>query len=102
VRLIDRWSALPSLPYSNLVPLVDLLVQHGNVALDGGFVMDRDGWRCRLTKPIDVETVRREFQIPSSIQVSAERDTILDSLSWCSVEGPGATTHAVRSGSARS
>ena len=52
--------------------------------------MNPDGWRCRLGHPIDFETVRREFEIPASVNLSDVHDTILDTLSWCSIEGPGA------------
>jgi hypothetical protein len=70
--------------------MVDLLLSLGNVALDGGFVMNPDGWRCRLGHPIDFETVRRKLEVPASINLSDVHDTILDTLSWCSIEGPGA------------
>ena len=40
------------------------------------------------SKPIDVDLVRQLFELPPSIVVSAERDTILDESTWMSIEGP--------------
>jgi hypothetical protein len=90
VTRIERQSTVASQPYANLLPVVDLLLSLGNVALDGGFVMNPDGWRCRLGHPIDFEAVRRMLDVPASISLSKVHDTILDTLSWCSIEGPGA------------
>jgi len=87
---IERESAVPGEPYANLLPIVDLLLRLGNVALDGGFIMNPDGWRCRLGHAIDFETVRSQFELPASINLSDVHDTILDTSSWCSIEGPGA------------
>jgi hypothetical protein len=87
---IDRVSPDPKAPYANLVPIVERLVELGNVALDGGFILNPDGWRCSLEKPIDAEAVRREFVLPSNVTISEEYDTIHDSGSWCTIEGPGA------------
>jgi hypothetical protein len=90
VTPIERESTVTGQPYANLVPIVDLLLRLGNVAVDGGFIMNPDGWRCRLGHRIDFEAVRREFELPASIHVSDVHDTILDTLSWCSIEGKGA------------
>lgn len=90
MRSIDRISADPSRPYANLLPLVDFLTGLGNFALDGGFILNPDGWRCRLRDRIDFEAVRSEFNFPANVTLSEEHDTILDSLSWCSIEGPAA------------
>ena len=75
-------------PYENLVPILDALVAAGNIALDGGFVLDQGGWSSRLAEPIDVDLVRRLFELPASIVVSPEHDTILDESTWVSIEGP--------------
>lgn len=87
---IERQSTIAAQPYANLLPIVNLLLRLGNVALDGGFIMNPDGWRCRLANAIDFVVVRKEFEIPSSINLSEVHDTILDTLTWCSIEGPGA------------
>ncbi len=75
-------------PFANLLPLVDALLEGGNALVDDGFVPNPDGWRCRLTRPIDFDLVRDRFEIPDTIQLSPEHDTILDRLTWCSIEGP--------------
>lgn len=87
---IERESAVAGQPYANLIPMVDLLVRLGNVTVNGGFIINPDGWRCRLRHPTDFEAVRREFEVPASIHLSDVHDTILDTLSWISIEGPGA------------
>jgi hypothetical protein len=79
-----------SRPFENLLPLVDLLVASGNRAVDGGFLLNPDGWRCRLADPIDFDLVRTTFELPANIQISEDLDSILDRLSWCVIEGPGA------------
>jgi hypothetical protein len=87
---IDRTSTDDSRPFENLLPLVSLLVESGNRAIDGGFLLDPDGWRCRLADPIGFEVVRANVELPANIQISEEHDSILDRLSWCVIEGPGA------------
>jgi len=90
---IHRASSDPDAPYGNLVPIVDRLIELGNVALDGGFILSQGGWYCRLEKPIDVRAVQDAFELPPSIKVSASHDTILDERSWCAIVGPGAQSH---------
>lgn len=77
-------------PFANLLPLVDVLCQGGN-ALDGdGFVLNPDGWRFWFARPLDLARIRERFEVPDSIRLSPEHDMILDRLTWCSIEGPGA------------
>lgn len=90
VTRINERSADAAQPYSNLFPIVEFLVRLGNVTLDGGFLLTQAGWICRLQRPIDFEAVRSEFEIPASIDLSETHDGILDRLSWCYIEGPGA------------
>jgi hypothetical protein len=89
MRRLDQHST-DDQQYSNLLPIVALLVRLGNATEDGGFVMSPDGWRCRLRDPLDFDAVSGEFEIPASIKMSEGQDTILDTLSWCSIEGPQA------------
>lgn len=77
-------------PFANLLPLVDALLQGGNALQDDGFVRNPDGWRCRLVRPLDFSLIRRNFEVPDNVELSAEHDTVLDKLTWCSIEGPGA------------
>ena len=86
---IARESPDPDQPFANLLPLVDALLAEGNVLLDSGFVLNPDGWRCRLERPLDLQVIAQRFTLPNNIQISAEYDSILDRLTWCSVEGPG-------------
>jgi hypothetical protein len=87
---IDRSSSDPETPYANLVPIMERLVELGNVALDGGFIRSQGGWYRRLEKPIDVNAIQGSFELPPSIKISASHDTILDEGSWCAIIGPGA------------
>jgi hypothetical protein len=88
--IIDRTSNDAARPFGNLLPIVEALVANGNVRLDGGFVLNQGGWQCRLMDPIDWNVVRDRFELPSNVELSEEYDSILDRLSWCAVEGPGA------------
>ena len=87
---IERTSGDRKKPYSNLIPIVELLVANGNQVLDGGFILTQAGWQCRVARPIDVELLLRTLELPPNVEVSSDRDTILDRLSWCVIEGPGA------------
>jgi hypothetical protein len=77
-------------PYANLLPIVNFLSSHGNVPTDGGFILNPDGWRCRFDKPLDLNAVRSSFRLPKNVTVSETHDSVLDTGSWCSIEGPGA------------
>jgi hypothetical protein len=78
------------LPYSNLLPVVEFLVAHGNPTMDGGFVMNPDGWRCRMSKTIDMAALRASFVFPDTISLSEKWDTVHDTNTWIGIEGPGA------------
>jgi hypothetical protein len=77
-------------PWLNLRPIVEFLEQRGNSTLDAGFIMNPDGWRCRMCERLDFDGIREEFDLPSSIFLSDAHDSILDKKSWCVIEGPGA------------
>lgn len=90
-------------PFLNLLPLVEAFVDGGNSLEDGGFLLNPDGWRCRLVRAIDFELIRETFEIPDNVQLSPEHDTVLDRLTWCSIEGPGANgQHRAATGNGRS
>lgn len=72
--------------------MVNLLLENGNSLMDNGFLLNPDGWRCRMSRPLDFELIRRTFILPKTILVSNAHDSILDQLSWCVIEGPGAHT----------
>ena len=90
--VLERESPEPARPYRNLMPVVDLLVSEGNALVDGGFLHSPAGWYCRMARPLDLPRVRREFDIPETIELSTEFDSILDRLSWCAIEGSGASS----------
>lgn len=94
IEISDR-SEDEARPYKNLVPIVEFLVAHQNDLLDGGFLLNPDGWRCRMSKPLDLVLVRQHFALPDTILVSDCHDSILDQLSWCVIEGPGARGHSI-------
>jgi hypothetical protein len=77
-------------PFSNLLPIVDLLARRGNSLVDGGFILTPAGWQCRLSDRMNLDLVLSEFVLPPSVETSVEYDTILDRLSWCVIMGPGA------------
>jgi hypothetical protein len=77
-------------PYENLVPIVDALVAAGNTTVTRGFVNSQGGFYCQLAKPIDFDVVAREFELPASISLAPEYDTILDKLSWVAIIGAAA------------
>jgi len=86
---IPTRSGDPARPYANLLPLVETLIAAGNELVDDGFLMNPDGWRCRLRQPLDLQLVREKFNLPENIQLSEEFDSVLDRSSWCVIEGPG-------------
>ena len=86
--LIRSRSAIEGQPFANMLPIVEALVQSGSKTLDGGFLLNPDGWRCRVDRLIDFDLVKDAFELPSSIILSEEHDSILDRLSWCVIEGP--------------
>ena len=87
---VDRESGDASRPYADLLPLVEGLLAAGNAYVDGGFIQNPDGWRCRLARPIDFALLRRSFVVPESVLLSSAHDTVVDKRTWCSIEGPGA------------
>jgi hypothetical protein len=83
----------PKRPYANLLPIVDMLIAHGNSFADGGFRLTQGGWECQLTMPIDFALVARSFSVPASIDASPDYDTILDRQSWCASRDPAHERH---------
>jgi len=81
----------PKRPFENLLPVVRLLISSGNVLLDGGFILDPDGWRCRLRDPINFKLIAAQCQLPLNVEGSPAHDSILDRLTWCVIEGPELT-----------
>jgi hypothetical protein len=65
------------------------MVERGNAAIDGGFVLDPDGWRCRMREPLDFDLISDLFILPANVHLAPDHDAVLDRLTWCSIEGPG-------------
>lgn len=86
--VIEKLSPDPQRPYANLLPILDALVAAGNELLDGGFLLNKDGWSCRLAHPIDFGLVEANFRLPPNISLAAEVGSIHDRLSWAQIEGP--------------
>jgi hypothetical protein len=80
-----------SLPYANLLPLVETLLAHGNsLAFDGDpFLLTRDGWCCQLRHPIDFALVEATFVLPATIICPRRHDGIVDVLTRSFIRGPG-------------
>ncbi len=80
-----------SLPYANLLPLVETLLAHGNLlACEGDpFVLTGDGWCCELRDPIDFDLVEATFILPETTVCSRRRDVVADSLTRSFIRGCG-------------
>lgn len=78
-------------PYANLIPIVELLLEHGNRYKAGaeGFVGRKDGCVCNLELPIDMKLVHSQFTFPPTIDAGPKGDSILDRATWCMIAGPG-------------
>lgn len=98
---LKRRSADAARPYANILPIDDLLVAHGNRVIGGGFVLSQHGWRCQLDSSLDFDVIARTFVLPPTILVSPSTDSVLDQLSWCVIEGPGASASDPGRGSGR-
>jgi hypothetical protein len=85
-----NWSdteAGPIGPFAALIPLVAALVAAGNEAVDGAFLNSPGGWYCRMASPIDFGLLGA-LELPGTIELSPEHDTVLDRSTWSAVLGP--------------
>jgi hypothetical protein len=89
VTVIEKWSPDASRPYANLLPIVEALVRSGNETREGGFVSDPGGFRCVMLRPLDLDYVTANFELPPNISLSRDFDSIHDRLSWSIIQGPG-------------
>ncbi|MFJ3202677.1 hypothetical protein [Streptomyces sp. NPDC086989] len=79
-------------PYGNLLPVVQLLLAHGNHFVPGreGFIVDpRGGAACELELPLDFDLLAAEVTFPQTVDARPDRDGILDHATWCLISGPG-------------
>ncbi len=65
-----------------------MLLAAGNVPNTNGFLRRPDGLVFELVHPIDFALIRATCDVPPNVVLSEEHDTILDRLTWCSIEGP--------------
>ncbi len=95
---IARFPAKGQRAYEHLLPIVEVLIQHGNrLAMGPDWVANtygyrfrmnaKDGWVCVLENPIDVELIRSSFILPSSIIVAEDGRSIFDRDSWIEIQG---------------
>ncbi len=74
--------------YAHLIPIVEALVEAGNKWRGNSmFYLDVDGWRCDLYQPIDFGLLTIKFDLPKSILISEETDSILCKNTWIEIRG---------------
>ena len=85
---VARLSNDSAAPYRHLQPIADLLIAQGNHVEGGGFRPTQGGWECTFRDPIDLDLVRRECELPDSISLSEQENSLFDRLSWSVIQGP--------------
>jgi len=80
-----------SLPYTNLLPLVEAVLAGGNTLVCEGepFVLKPSGWYCALRDPIDFDLIEASFVLPPTIICSRRRDGIVDVFTRSFITGRG-------------
>jgi hypothetical protein len=80
-----------SMPYTNLLPLVEAVLAGGNTLVFEGdpFVLKPSGWYCELRDPIDFDLVEASFALPATTVCSRRRDGIVDVLTRSFITGRG-------------
>lgn len=64
-------------PYSHLAPVVDFLLKNGNSsAHDFIWGVNRTGYFCHLSKPIDFELLLGNFEFPDTILINRKEQLI--------------------------
>jgi hypothetical protein len=82
----------PLLPYTHLVPLVELLIAHGNRVVKPGprgevFAPSQDGYTAYLADPVDWSWLCEVAVLPETIDYDAAHDELRDNRNWVSVLG---------------
>jgi Sigma-70, region 4 len=80
-----------SMPYTNLLPLVEAVLAGGNTLVFEGdpFVLKPSGWYCALRDPIDFDLIEASFVLPPTIICSRRRDEIVDVFTRSFITGRG-------------
>jgi hypothetical protein len=77
--------------HSHLDAIVECLIRHGNKPkfsfVWGG---DKDGFKCRMSNPLDFELIERMFELPSSVHLLREKDLVYCERTWASIAGANA------------
>ena len=80
-----------SMPYTNLLPLVQAVLANDNTLVfeDDPFVLKPGGWYCQLREPIDFDLIEASFVLPPTIICSRRRDGIVDVITRSFITGWG-------------
>lgn len=63
--------------YSHLQPIVDFLIKNGNIpATPYIWGNNRTGYFCHLKNDIDFHGIKENFELPDSIKLNEEKQTI--------------------------
>jgi hypothetical protein len=81
-------------PYVHLAPIVEFLLRNGNALCDRarqsrnkGFANSQGGWGCCLAQPIDFALVEARFELPSTVHLRRDQDSIFCERTWISIDG---------------
>lgn len=83
----------PQRGWTHLLPIVDLLLAHGNtlarVDPDDGcpFWENKSGYQCTFSKPLDMDLINRHFILPELTGYDPEDDSIFDQKNWMIIYG---------------
>ena len=80
-----------SMPYTNLLPLVEAVLASGNTLVFDGdpFVLKSSGWYCELRDPIGFDLIEASFVLPPTIICLRRRDGIVDIFTRSFITGRG-------------
>ena len=65
VTVLRSESVDPARPFANLLPLVSGMVERGNTAIDGSFMLNPDDWRCRMLNALDFDLIAGSSFFPA-------------------------------------
>ena len=91
-RRIEESPPAGAANYAHLVPLVEALLDHGNVLADpppdgGVFSPSQGGWVAYLRGRIDWGWVQEAFELPGLVRYDPAQDEIFDHKHWISILG---------------
>lgn len=75
-------------PYGHLLPVVQFIIDHGNEAFRPElFYNTQDGWRCDFKRPINLDEVENNFDLPDTIIINRKDNVIWCKKSWIEIQG---------------